>query len=175
MEINSVPAVFGMNGYLWSQIQAGSILSPSDYGGLIPIIPIQQEPQLITAIEAVGGISSAPYIVYSWYNAAIDANSWYRPTDMVVYSIYSLDQLKLRQLYMLMFNLFSKFDVSAQAVNKFVQGSSMSAEAKQYNYNFISVSAGMAGQPQQVENAPYRATLTLRVNYTNPSFDEPLP
>lgn len=173
---NSIPAAFGLNKYLWDRITtAGIIPDTSQYKGLTPIIPIQEAPQFLAAIDAAqAGPASAPYIVYSFYSGPVDPVSWYKQTDFVTYRIYALDQTKLRQLYMLIIAQFKRWDESAQAVNRFVAGSGLGQEYKNYSYTHISVAASHAAAATTLENDPLETSVTLRVNYTHPDNDIPL-
>jgi hypothetical protein len=182
MESNHIPAVFGLNRYLWDKLSNGidgadPIMNLSDYGGLNPIIPLQEEPGLLKAIEDQPGIKSAPYITYTWYTNGYSADSWYQPTDTVLYTIYSVGQKKLRQIVLLMSHLFKQYDLSAQSVNRFIQdpANNFSDAYKAYNYNFISVAASTGGTHVSMENDSITATMTLRVNYINDENDQPLP
>lgn len=173
---NSIPAAFGLNRYLWNKItESGIITDTSAYNGLTPIIPIQEQPQFLSAIDAAqAGPASAPYLIYSYYTGPIDPVSWYKTTDFVTYQIYSLDQTKLRQLFMLIVAQFKRWDESAQAVNRFIAGSNLGQEYKNYDYTHISVAASHAAAPALLENDPLVSSVILRVNYTHPDNDIPL-
>src|SRR5437763_15529617 len=111
MEIKNIPSVYGLNRVLWAAIvQSGIIPDAANYNGLIPIIPTQEEPQFISAMDAQDGIMSFPYIVYHWYTNGIDPVSWYKTTDTVVYKVYAIDQPALRKLVALITDLFKRYD-----------------------------------------------------------------
>lgn len=191
MESKTIPPVFGLNRLFWAQIAELGILSKSNYNGLIPIIPTQEEPQFISAMDNTDGIMSFPYIVYSSYTNGIDANSWYKQTDTVTYTMYAIDQTKLRQLSMLAMDLFKRYDDSAAMVNSYIakaypvpvnadtqlpvaDGPGVSGyEYRCYHYNFIYV-VSSSTTPSNVENDPTKATLTIRVNYTDTRNDQRL-
>jgi hypothetical protein len=193
MDTNHIPAVFGLNKYLWDKLSTSvegndPILNPADYAGLIPIVPLQEVPQLLQAIDSIPGITSVPYITYLWYTNGFTADSWYQPTDTVIYTIYATDQKRLRQIVLMATRLFKQFDKSAQAVNSFitsaypapvppaVDGPSASGyQYRAYSYNYISVSASTGGVPVGLENDAIPASITVRVNYTSSENDLPLP
>jgi uncharacterized protein RhaS with RHS repeats len=168
-----IPAVYGLNRYLWAKIQEEAILDPASYGGLIPIIPTQEVPQLAQAMDSQDGIRSFPFIVYTWNTNGYD-QEWYTASDQIIYVINSNDGKKLRQLVLLISKQFKRFDESARAVNEFVQGSTLSDEYKAYDYKYISVQAGTGGQPGFNENDPISAMVTVRAMYTHTADDEPL-
>lgn len=177
MEANSIPSVFAINKYLWKQIKDNAILDEANYGGLIPIIPIQESAPFIQAMEQQAGIGQFPFVIYSWYTNGIDADSWFKQTDTVIYTIYSTDQKKLRQLVLLFVSLLKRFDLSAQSVNRFMESQNppLSAEYLAFDYKSIHVAASNAGTPAGAENDPNVATVTIRVTYTNDENDLPLP
>lgn len=172
----NIPAVFGLNRFLWNYLKGSGILSESDYKGLVPIIPNGEAPQFLQMLDTQPGIQTHPYIVYTWYTNGFDANSWYKPTDTIIYTVFALDQSKVNELVINIVNLFKRFDVSAAEVNTFIQNpaNALSQQYKDYNYGFISVSAANGGVAPNIENDPITATITLRVNYTNPVVDNPI-
>lgn len=199
MENKTIPAVFGLNRVLWAAIvQSGIIPNTSNYNGLIPIIPVQEEPQFISAMDSQPGIGSFPYIVYSWHTNTIDAVSWYKTTDMVTYKVYANDQTALRKLVLLITDLFKRYDESAAVVNTYIarkylittSGTTGGPDAqlpaaqdgpdipgyeyRRYHYNYISVVSSSGGSPQTSENDPNTALINLRVNYTDDRNDADL-
>lgn len=177
MENNGIPAGFAVVKYLWAHIDNAGILDGYDYKGLIPIIPIQDEPGLLQAIGETDGIGGAPYIVYTWYNNGIDAN-WYLTYDTLVFTIKSPDQRASRRLILLMKTLFRRYDDSAQAVNKYVGTHDMGTyrnEYNMYNYKYISVWSLTGGVPGTIDLEPVHATVTIRVGFTWDGNSESLP
>lgn len=167
-----IPSVFAVNLYLWDKIK-DTILDPTNYAGLVPIIPIQESLPFVQAMEQQSGIGQYPFIVYSWYANGGDS-SWFRQTDTVVYTIYSTDQTKLTQLVLLLTNHLKRYDESAQAVNRFKAGLT-NPEYALYDYKSINVAATNGGSPADTENAPNAATVTVRILYTHDGNDVPLP
>lgn len=173
MATDSVPAVYGLNKFLWDRIESAGILTALDYGGLIPIVPTQETAALRQAIDEQAGVKSAPYIVYSWYNNGFNQD-WFRPVDTVVYVINSTDGKKLRELVLLIIDCFKRYDESALAVNEFIFGSDLSDEYKAYDYKSILLVSANGGQPTALDNEPMEALVTVRVQYTNERDDKPL-
>lgn len=171
---NSIPSVYGVNKYLWSRIKGAGILSERDYNGMTPIIPTQEEPTFIQAMESQEGIGNFPYIVYAWYTNGYD-QAYYECTDTIVYLVYSRDEAKLRQLVLLVNDLFKRYDESARPINDFIDGSDLlSPSYKSYDYKFTSVSASQASLAKDEENGSYRAMITIRVGYTHDEDGIPL-
>lgn len=175
----NIPAVFGLNRFLWNYLgDAGvKVLDSNDYDGLIPIIPNGEAPEFLQMLDEQPGIQSHPYIVYTWYTNGFDADSWYKPTDTVLYVIYALDQNKLNDIVMKIVNLFKRFDVSAEEVNRYIQTHTFGEftdRYRAYSYTHINVAAATGGVAGNLESDPIVATITVRVGYTNPIVDTPL-
>lgn len=169
----NIPAVFGLNRYLWAKIQEAMILDPANYNGLTPIIPVQEVPEFLQAIDAQDGIKSYPYIVYTWNTNGYE-QQWFVPSDQIIYQIHSTDNKKLRELILLITDHFKRFDESARAVNSFIQNSPLNAEYKSYDYKFISVQQAQGGWHTQDENAPIKATITVKATYSANRDNTPL-
>lgn len=188
---NSIPAVFGVNRYLWQKLQDTKILDPANYNGLTPIIPTQEEPTFIQAMEKQDGIGAFPYIVYAWSTAGYGTNYW-ACSDQITYLIASHDQKKLRELTLAIAGLLKRFDASASQINKFIatavtgtkdaQGNDIlmfpvadsvagtnASVYRKYDYKYTSVQAINASISKTEDTQPYRASITIRVGYT---FDD---
>jgi len=177
---NTIPAAFGVNRYLWNKIIEQGVLSAANYSGLTPIIPAQEEPTFVQAMEKAAGIGAFPYIVYAWNTNGYSTSYW-EMTDQIVYVIYAHDQVKLRELTLLIAGLFKRFDESADEINKYVQtatatdGTPVFSEAyKAYDYKFTSVQQLSANMSKSEETAPYKTMVTIRVNYTHGDDAKPL-
>lgn len=179
MTTSNIPAVFGLNKYLWAKLTQEGVLTASDYttpDGLVltPIVPFQEVAQLKQAIDFGAGIGSKPYIVYNHGNNGFDAR-WFTPVDQILYTIDSVDGKKLREVFMFVNNLFKRYDESAEAVNRWLDSSDLGPEYKAYEYKSIQVFAATAGHYTTLEGEPLHATITVRVIYTNAADAYPLP
>jgi hypothetical protein len=159
------------------------LLDPANYGGLTPIIPTQEEPTFLQAMEKQPGIGAFPYIVYTYSTQGITPQYW-EGTDQIVYMIAAHDQKKLRELTLTIVGLLKRFDDSAAksiATSRLQrkpdpdnQGQTLplfSDEYRAYNYKYTSIQGINASLARTDENAPYRAMITVRVGYTN-DFDD---
>jgi hypothetical protein len=166
MEYDSVPAVFGLNKFLWDRIEKATILDKANYGGLIPIVPSQEVAALRQAIDEAPGVGSHGFIVYSWYTNGY-AQNWFQPIDTVIYRINATNGKELRALILLIIDTFKRYDESAEAVNAFIQGSNLNDEFKAYDYKSVYTAAAQASQPTALEDEPMEATVTVRVAYAH--------
>lgn len=170
---NDIPAVYGLNRYIWAKIEEAGILDKANYGGLTPIIPTMEVAQFTQAMDAQNGIKSFPYIVYNW-NTNGYAQDWFQSSDQIIYLINATDGKKLRELILLILDHFKRYDESAQAVNDFIQGSALSDKYKAYHYKSINIQSATGGSYASQENEPITAMITVKATYTTTDGDLPL-
>lgn len=165
MAINKVQPVHAVNRYLWSRIKSEGILTESDYEGMVPIVPIKETPDLITIIDAQPGISSLPYIVYTWSRGS-NNGEWYLETHELAYSVRSADEEKLGQLIKL-FNLeFRDYDRAAMRVNAYIQNNG-TASQKAFQFKYINVMSLGAAMPADTENGVDEALITISATFVD--------
>jgi len=164
MAIDKIHPAHAINRYLWSRIEAEGILDKKNYSGLIPIIPVEESPEFITIVESQPGITSYPYIVYSWNRASL-GQTWFLKSHNIAYSIRSNDDDKTDQLLNLFEKEFQGYDTAAINVNEWItlNGSNLH---KKYNFLYINIQTLGAPMPSGSENGVSEALITISVNYT---------
>lgn len=174
-EATSIPAVFGLNKFLWAKIKEAGILDETNYGGLVPIVPVQETPLLQQAMDEQTGIRSFPFIVYSWYQNG-HTQDWFMECDNAVYriNVNPNDGIKLRQLVSLINDVCRRWDDSAQALNDWIQASNLSQAYKDYDYKYINIQSTQGGQPTDLDHAPITAMVTVKIEYTHAKSNRPL-
>lgn len=170
---SNIPAVFGLNKYLWAKLREAGLMDGAGYGGLIPIIPNQETPLLEQAIDAVGGIKSLPYIVYNWYENS-NYEDWFMQCDNVMYRVYAPNLAVLRKIVLLIGDLFRRWDQSAQAANAWVR-ENLSDEFLDYDYKYINIQSVSAPYNSTAEDQPISQLVTIKVEFSNSQADNPLP
>lgn len=169
MATSNLP-VHGLNKYLWSRIEAEGIMKKTDYalpdlpGGIVPIVPIEETPDLIRIIDAQAGIGSKPYIVYTWSKENTGPD-WFMKTQQVAYAIRSGDDLKLRQLINLFEDLFQDYELAAYRVNQYVYLNGTNAN-KEYTFKTISITTLGGQMPAEREAGVNESLITIRITYT---------
>lgn len=164
-----VHPVHALNRFLWYHISLNGIMQKIPYQGvqLTPLVPIEETPTLITAIEAQSGMGSMPFIVYNW--TKIDSGQmWFIEQHEIAYSIRSSDDDTMRQLINLFDDLFKKYDESAQAVNEYLQSSGQPASLLQWHFHSMNVS-NLGGQmPVDTEDGMSESLISVRIMFTGP-------
>ena len=99
--------------YLWSQLKSNSIFKASDYYSdnigeeIVPIIPVQQSPELNQFL------SGKKHIVYDKIGLSYEDN-WAICCEQILFTIYSTDVSEINEIRNLMTDLFRRMDDSAR-------------------------------------------------------------
>lgn len=102
--------------HLWSQLKSNSLFQASDYYSdnlgeeLIPIIPVQQQPEMNQFL------SGKKHIVYDKIGMSYEDN-WVICCEQILFTIYSTDISEINQIRNLMVDLYRRMDESARDTN----------------------------------------------------------
>jgi hypothetical protein len=104
--------------HLWSQLKSNSLFDASDYYSdnlgeeLIPIIPVQQQPEMNQFL------SGKKHIVYDKIGMSYEDN-WVISCEQILFTIYSTDISEINQIRNLMMDLYRRMDESARDANSY--------------------------------------------------------
>lgn len=104
--------------HLWSQLKSNSLFDASDYYSdnlgeeLIPIIPVQQQPEMNQFL------SGKKHIVYDKIGMSFEDN-WVISCEQILFTIYSTDISEINQIRNLMTDLYRRMDESARDANSY--------------------------------------------------------
>ena len=99
--------------YLWSQLKSNNIFTAMDYYSdnvgeeIVPIIPVQQSPELNQFL------SGKKHIVYDKIGLSYEDN-WAICCEQILFTIYSTDVSEINEIRNLMTDLFRRMDDSAR-------------------------------------------------------------
>jgi hypothetical protein len=102
--------------HLWSQLKANNMFEASDYYSdnlgeeLIPIIPVQQQPEMNQFL------SGKKHMVYDKIGMSYEDN-WVICCEQILFTIYSTDISEINQIRNLMMDLYRRMDESARDTN----------------------------------------------------------
>lgn len=159
----SLSGVHGINRYLARKLKDTLGMDPVKTGGITPLVPVQQRPQLNKYPE--------PFLVYNWVTQD-QGPDWYFHRDTIIYSIFSEEEKEVRTILNYMRYLFESHDESAQRVNYFLSQQPNSATFNKemydrFNYKVIKVAAESAGaEPSETEDGRQEASLIINTIYT---------
>ena len=111
-----IDAMFELRKFLWNELKEAGIFDASDYYSdnlgteIIPIIPIQQSPEIDQFLNG------KKHIVYDKIGLSYEEN-WLICCEKVLFTIYSTDVTDIYEIRNLMVDLFRRMDESAMDIN----------------------------------------------------------
>ncbi len=111
-----VDAMFELRKFLWKELKAAGIFDAYDYYSdnlgteIIPIIPVQQSPEMDQFLNG------KKHIVYDKIGLSFE-DIWLLACEKILFTIYSTDVTEIYEIRNIMMDLFRSMDESAQDVN----------------------------------------------------------
>lgn len=112
-----IDAMFELRKFLWKELKATGIFDAQDYYSdnlgteIIPIIPVQQSPEIDQFLNG------KKHIIYDKIGLSYEEN-WLICCEKVLFTIYSTDVTEIYEIRNLMVDLFRRMDESARDANK---------------------------------------------------------
>jgi hypothetical protein len=111
-----IDAIFELRKFLWKELKAANIFDPHNYYSdnlgteIIPIIPVQQSPELDQFLNG------KKHIVYDKIGLSYEEN-WMICCEKILFTLYSTDITEIYEIRNLMMDLFRRMDESARDAN----------------------------------------------------------
>ena len=111
-----IDAMFELRKFLWKELKETGIFDPYNYYSdnlgkeIIPIIPVQQSPELDQFLNG------KKHIVYDKIGLSFE-DIWLLACEKILFTIYSTDVTEIYEIRNLMMDLFRRMDDSAKDVN----------------------------------------------------------
>ena len=111
-----VDGIFEIRRYLWEELIKNDVFIASDYYSdninmeIIPIIPVQQQPELNQFL------SGKKHIVYDKVGISYE-DIWLICCEKILFTIYATDVSEINEIRNLMTDIFRRMDDSARDVN----------------------------------------------------------
>jgi len=131
----SIDAMYEIRRHLWAELLSSALLDADSYyadnlgEAIIPIIPIQQQPELNQFL------SGKTHIVYDKIGMSYQDN-WMICQERILFTIYSVDVAEINSIRNLMIDVFRRMDDSARDLNV----SKTTPKIKFFNTSVIEVS-----------------------------------
>jgi len=109
-------AMFELRKFLWEKLKTANIFNPNDYYSdnldetLIPILPIQQAPEMNQFL------SGKKHIVYDKIGLSYE-NNWLICCEQILFTIYSTEVIDIVEIRNFMTDQFRRMDDSARDIN----------------------------------------------------------
>jgi hypothetical protein len=113
----NIDAMYEIRKHLWQQIQVNNMLDPNSYYSdnigetIIPIIPVQQAPEMNQFL------SGKTHIVYDKIGTSYEEN-WMICCEKLSFTIYSVDYSEINSIRNMMLDVFRRMDDSAKDLNR---------------------------------------------------------
>ena len=152
-------AMFEIRKYLWDNLVAYNVFDPEEYYSdslgdvIIPIIPVQQSPEMNQFL------SGKKHIVYDKVGLSYEDN-WLVCCEQLLFTIYSTDVSEISEIRNLMTDLFRRMDDSARDIN----GSDDIND--KFKFHSIFIADISPTEPSQELQGFLSADITLEVKYS---------
>lgn len=113
----TIDAMYEVRKHLWNQLVLNNIIDPNDYYSdnlgetIIPIIPVQQSPEMNQFL------SGKTHIVYDKMGSTYEEN-WMICCEKISFTIYSVDFSEINIIRNMMIDVFRRMDESARDLNQ---------------------------------------------------------
>ena len=113
----SIDAMYEIRKHLWQELQSNNLVDPNSYYSdnlgetIIPIIPVQQAPEMNQFL------SGKTHIVYDKIGASYEEN-WMICCEKLSLTIYSTDYSEINSIRNMMIDVFRRMDDSAKDLNR---------------------------------------------------------
>lgn len=146
-------APFLLNNYIWKVLKLNTDMDEGDYGGLTPIVPLSEEPEL-TEFDK-------PYIVYGFAeNPTSDLPA--KKRGNMSFIIYCTNFRELSTITNVIATTFDRADESARDVNRYT---STIPQFVGLRFGYIEVSFVEGGSPEETEGGRQSAAVNIRYEY----------
>jgi hypothetical protein len=114
----NIDAMYEVRKHLWNQLVLNNIIDPNDYYSdnlgetIIPIIPVQQSPEMNQFL------SGKTHIVYDKMGSTYEEN-WMICCEKISFTIYSVDFAEINIIRNMMIDVFRRMDESARDLNQY--------------------------------------------------------
>jgi len=161
MTVNyKIDSMLELRKYLWTKLQAAGIFDPENYYSdnigetLVPIIPVQQQPDLNQFL------SGKKHIVYDKIGVSYDT-LWLICNEQILFTVYSTDVSEINEIRNFMIDEFRRMDESAKDVNN-----SSGFNSQQFKFHSIYVADMSPTAPSEEIQGFFAADIVLEVKYS---------
>jgi len=113
----SIDAMYEIRKHLWQELQLNNLIDANSYYSdnigetIIPIIPVQQAPEMNQFL------SGKTHIVYDKIGTSYEEN-WMICCEKLSFTIYSVDYSEINSIRNMMLDVFRRMDDSAKDLNR---------------------------------------------------------
>lgn len=145
--------VYFLRGYAWGVLKANTDMDEGDYGGLVPIVPLAEEPEISQY--------DAPHIVYG-YALNSTGDLYARKFGSMTFAIYDTNFRTLTKILSVLTAAFERQDETARDINEW---SSTIPEFAGLTFGAVSIGFVEGGTPEETEGGRQSALINIRFEY----------
>lgn len=152
-------AMFELRKFFWDKLKAAGIFDANSYYSdnindeIIPIIPVQQAPELNQFL------SGKKHIVYDKIGMSFEEN-WMISCEQVLFTIYSTDISDINEIRNFMADQFRRMDESARDINRWA------GVSDKFKFHSIFIADISATSPSEELQGFLSADVVLEVKYS---------
>jgi len=140
--------------YVWQVLQTNLGWKTSDYGNLVPIIPVSEEPEITQY--------NKPYIIYGYAEAPTYDNQHYTNRGSMTFLVYSTNISDINSVMNVLSTALGREDDSATDLNNFTSKTDM---FKGMRFGTVSLGFGEGAAPEETEGGRQSGLLNVRFTY----------
>ena len=158
MSIYKMDAVYEIRRHLWAELVDKGVFDPEEYYSenigqeLIPILPVQQQPELNQFL------SGKKHIIFDKIGSSYN-NLWTICDEKIMFTIYAIDIDDITEIRNLIVDVFRRMDDSARDLNS----SDYSDKFKYHNVLVLDISPT---SPSQELQGFFSADIVIEVKYS---------
>ncbi|QNN98302.1 hypothetical protein SEA_LILMARTIN_52 [Streptomyces phage LilMartin] len=155
----NITGTHALNRFTQAKLIEQGLITLSNYDGLSPIIPAQQQPEFTNEPAHI------PFFVYNYAQAGA-YEDWWLEHEELAYVMYCDDEELIRKTIHYLNQLFKRYDWSADEVNNWLTANGSPAQ-KAFNFKYIRVINVTSIEPATEEGGRHSAMVVLRLCFTS--------
>lgn len=157
-------AFYKVREWLISELYSSGVLNEADYTNSSPVVPIQQIPEAEdnTTYAEAGLPQDAPFIVWDMLSPGTYDTDYWNCRDEVMLWVYDYDVDKLLEIKELLYDLFKRFDLTAEDINNYEYPDSP------YLFQYTDIMTGLPTDEVDQVLGRYGMNFVVTYQYTRP-------
>jgi hypothetical protein len=139
--------------YIWAVLKANTDMTEDDYDGLIPIVPLSEQPEIVEY--------DAPHIVYGFSESATP-DLYAKQRGNMAFVVYSTNAREVSHITNIIAKTFNRADDAARDVNNF---SSTIPAYVGLRFGYINTSYVEGGSPEESEGGRQSSAVNIHYEY----------
>lgn len=155
-----IDAMLELRKFIWKRLKETSIFNENDYysdnlgENIVPIIPVQQQPDLNQFL------SGKKHIVYDKIGVSYDT-LWLICNEQILFTVYSIDVSEINEIRNFMIDEFRRMDESAKDINR-----SSGFNSDQFKFHSVYVADMSPTSPSEELQGFFSADIVLEIKYS---------